>query len=340
MWTPDLRYGNISFEIKYGLSSARNLRASIMQLAYYLVRLPADSSIWLVLVEPSISIERLQGEWEDAGKVLSPSMYHRMSLAVVREGRYNGFPLPPDAEIRDRLDDLIRSESTGHGEVLPRPHFRYLVLQVLLHRWLLHLGPSTTTLIQSATGCSYPTVAKALDWMQDSVMRLSNRQVELRRFPRQEWSELLVVADRVRGTRRYVDHSGQPRTAEVLLKRVENLQRQDIAIGGVPGAKHYFPHLDLVGNPRAQLSLHCPGETVNLAFVETLDPALLQETEASARAQLVVHLARQHESLFIRENGATYAGPVECLMDLHELRLIAQADSFVQYLRAHGPAPW
>jgi hypothetical protein len=51
----------------------------------------------------------------------------------------------------------------------------------------------------------------------------------------------------------------RPRSPEVLLQRLSELNRSDIAVGGVLGARHYFPGLDLVGTPRLDLVVHSTG---------------------------------------------------------------------------------
>ena len=99
------------------------------------------------------------------------------------------------------------------------------------------------------------------------------------------------------------------------------------------GARYYDPEIDLVGLPRLDLTLHCPGPRVDLGFVEQLDPALEKTDARDASASLVVHLLRRKKSLFVQgEKDRQWADPVECLMDLHEARLEPQAKAFVSSL--------
>ena len=108
------------------------------------------------------------------------------------------------------------------------------------------------------------------------------------------------------------------------------MERPNIAVGGVFGAKHYHPSLDLVGSPRLDLTIHSTGSRADLGFVERLDPALRKVEDPSEPANLVIHFLRRHDSLFDKgSDGLNWADPVECLLDLHEARLEPQALEFL-----------
>lgn len=72
---------------------------------------------------------------------------------------------------------------------------------------------------------------------------------------------------------------------------------------------------------------------MDLDFIRRLDPALSPTTKAHAAA-LVVHAVPRAVSLFETDpsEGVPWADPVEILLDLHELRLSAQADAFIRHL--------
>jgi hypothetical protein len=115
-----------------------------------------------------------------------------------------------------------------------------------------------------------------------------------------------------------------------MLRRLQRLQRDDLAVGGVWGAKHYQPGLDLAGNPRLDICLHASGKRVDWSFVEQLDPALEMTRRRDEAPTLVVHVLRRATSLF-RPNadGLPWADPVECLLDLHEAHFETQAHDFL-----------
>ena len=160
---------------------------------------------------------------------------------------------------------------------------------------------------------------------------------KLRIFPRDEWARLVSIADDVRGTRRFVDRSGQPRSPQSLLRRVAALGRSDLAVGGIEGARHYKRDIDLIGLPRLDLTLHCPKGRIDWSFVEQIDPALVASDERNAQAPLVVHVLRRQEAFFVPDEsaqatGLQWADPVECLLDLHEARLEPQAGELLNFL--------
>lgn len=131
---------------------------------------------------------------------------------------------------------------------------------------------------------------------------------------------------------------GQPRSADLHLRRLEKLNPPGLAIGGVLGAKHYFPDLDLAGTPRLDLSLHSPGRQLNLEFIEQLDPALKRVEDPLAPANVVMHAVRHADPLFAgREGGLAWADPLECLFDLYEARLDQQAAQFLEALQRQRP---
>jgi hypothetical protein len=109
------------------------------------------------------------------------------------------------------------------------------------------------------------------------------------------------------------------------------LGRDDIAVGGVWGAKNYYPSLDLIGNARLDLSVHSPKKAVDLSFVQRLDPALVESTRRDEPPTLAVHTIRRAVPLFHSgKNDVSWADPVECLLDLHETHLEAQAQELLQ----------
>src|SRR5262249_38944435 len=110
----------------------------------------------------------------------------------------------------------------------------------------------------------------------------------------------------------------------------KQLSRSDIAVGGVIGARHYQPGLDLVGTPRLDLSVHSRAKNVDLGFVRELDPALKQSEDREESARVVIHVIRRAVPLFEQtDDGTLWADPVECLLDLQESRLEEQAQEFV-----------
>ena len=326
-YEPDGHWGNLWVEVKTETHGLRNVRASLLELAYWLTQDSGRRGL-LVLTDSRISEERLRDEWSLAERTLHQDVLRRLSVVLHRNGRYIGLPQDLGDDFLTWLEQLVRREAKSY-QTKSRESF-YDILEVLVHQWLLAKGPVTREWLKRTVGCSYPTVASSLRRLEASVLYHSDRRVELRYFPREEWWRLLAVADEARSTSRFVDRSGQPQLADTLLKRLKKLGRNDIAVGGVAGARHYLPDLDLVGTPRLDLSVHSRAKNIDLSFVRELDPALKKSEGREEAARVVIHIIRRTDPLFEQtEDGILWADPVECLLDLQESRLEEQAQEFL-----------
>lgn len=319
---------NVWVEVKSRTHSFRNVRASLLGLAYLLSSEPKARAL-LVLADSRITEERLQAELRLAEQTLRPDVMQRLTLVIEKDHSYLGLSPDLGPDFRVWLDELVAKES--HEGAKPRQS-HYAILEILLNQWLLGKGPMTTDWIMKTSGVSYPTVANALRRLDHVLKRHSDRRVELRHFPQEEWARMVTLSDEVRATTRFVDRSGQARSPQSLLRRLAQLDRSDVAVGGIAGARHYDPDIDLVGVPKVDLSLHCTGKRVDWSFVERLDPALEKTERRDDPAALVVHLVRREAALFQSDDsGMQWADPVECLLDLHESRLESQAMEFLDF---------
>jgi hypothetical protein len=315
----DARVGNALIAVKFGVDALRTMRTSLMQVAYSVGEDPAARG-YVVLADSSISEERLRHEWDRAASFLRGDVLHRLTICLQTPDRILGIPHNPDAATQHVLSEVVEAER-GRMDTT-RTDYSFVIQKLLIHRWLTNPGPVTSEWLGRTAGCSYPAVARVLNSLGSLAERTSDRSVTLHWFPSDTFTRLAATADRARSTIRFADQSGQPRSAESHLHRLEKLSLRELAIGGVLGAKHYNPELDLVGTPRLDLSLHCPGRKLNLDFIKRLDPALKQVDDPLAPANVVVHAVRHADPLFTpRDGGLAWADPVECLFDLHEARL-------------------
>ncbi|MBD3869639.1 MAG: hypothetical protein IFK94_16075 [Acidobacteria bacterium] len=292
------------------IRSVRTLRSDLYALAEEISQDPTLQAR-LVLAEPRISEERVEDERKIAAQLFHPDLIDRIEIV------YGGpEPLPdPSGTIP-----------------LRRPDYEFEITKLLLLQHLLRSGPVTTRWLMETAGCSYPTAAKALSRLSPFIHRKSDRRVELSRFPREAWDELLITARSSRSTVFFVDRSGQPRSPSELLKRLGEHHRTRIAVGGTAGVRHRYPGLDLSADPRLDLIVHCPDNQMDLGFVRELDPALEQVERKTTEASLVVHALRRNQALF-EPDTISWADAVECLLDLHALGLQRQAVEFRQYLK-------
>jgi hypothetical protein len=325
-------------EVKRGVRGLRSVREALLRLAYQVSESPRGSGL-LVLVEPGITFERLGDEWAGAISVLRKDLLDRLNICIVDGDRFLGFP-DEDLEpgVRSYVEDLLRGSRSVETTRTSRGDAPFVVLKVLLYQWLTSGSAVTTNWLVEVSGFSYPTVASALRRLGSLVERGSDRRVRLRWFPREEFARLVAVSDRVRNTIRFAGRSAQPRSPEAHLRRLEKLRPPNLAIGGVLGAAHYHPELDLVGVPRLDVSLYDSKRQFDLGFVEKLDPALERVDDPLAPAMVVVHQVRQAEAMFAkREGGLMWADPVDCLLDLHEAHLDAQATQLLKALERNRP---
>ncbi|MGD0904438.1 MAG: hypothetical protein ABR924_15985 [Terracidiphilus sp.] len=325
----DAEIGNRLIAMKPRVAALRSVRVALMQLAYALAERPASAG-FLVLPDVSVTPERLRDEWRLASSVLRSDVLNRLSICTGEAEHLVGIPQDPDAETQRAISDLIAAAGPRASLSLARPEYPFTVMELLVHQWLLGKGPMTTKWLMETAGCSYPTVATVLRRFEHCLVRHSDRRVQLRAFPKEEWARLVAVSEKARGTVRFADRSGQPRSPDSLLLRLQHQDRKDIAVGGVVGARHYHPRLDIIGSPRLDISLHCPGKTADMSFIEKLDPALARTEKRDEPASVIVHLVRRADPLFqTGEAGLAWADPVECLFDLHEARLEPQAREFL-----------
>lgn len=295
----------------------------------------------LCLINPRMSEGRIEEEWELIGRVLRPEVARRLTVHVaLPDGRHRSFGEISESKAEELCRGTVQreSESGTAGIVsLPAPDYSFIILKLFVYAWLTNRGPVTARWLAHIAGCSYPTVASATRRIGRAVVRRKDRRLELGEFPRPEWSRLLTVADDARSTMRFADRSGQPRSASSLADRLQHLRPEKVAVGGVLGARHYHPELDLMGLPRLDVSVHCPEKSADVSFVRRLDPGLAATSDPAEPARLVVHFVRHREALFEPDSGGLpWADPVECLMDLHEARLEPQAADLVRALRARG----
>jgi len=332
------RRGSLFASVRRGVDSLRTLRIDILELLYAIA---PDSALrgGLLLMDCQITEQRLRDEWVSMRSVLSPGVFQRLTIAVdVGEGVRLGTLTPEaDGAMLAFLDELRASAAIVTAAVgAARPDFEYLVLKLLLHAWLSGDPRMTVKRLSQAAGCSYPTAASVLAKHAGELVRPRDRSVSLRE-PEKVLQRVRIAAGEARLPVRFTDGSGQPRSAERHLERLIKLNPPGVAIGGVPGARHYCPELDLVGIPRLDLSVHSPAGRADLEFVRRLDGALRQTEDPREPASVVIHTVRHADSLFASvDAGPCWADPVECLLDLFEGGLEAQGAQLLSALKAKG----
>lgn len=328
----DAVLGDTVFEVLPRVKGLRNVRSSLFQLARFASLRPSNRAV-LIFDEPDITRERVEQEWESACAILRDDIAERLTFVIVHGDELEEFPYPLEFQERKVLPEVIeyerRNRSPGQNR---RGEAFFDILRVLLVRWFRQEGPLTSRLLMEMCGCSYPTVASSLKRIDTHLERHSDRSVELKSFPKDEWFKLVAGSYQIRATKEFVDRSASSRSPESLLRRLQKLARKEVAIGGVEGARQYLPSLDLVGTPRIDLVVHAKGFFDLQEMVRKLDPAL-KPVEAGEPVSLAVHQLFRPVSLFsAADNDQPYADEVECLLDLHDARLESQALEFLDSL--------
>ncbi len=340
------RNGQRVVKVQKAAQGTRGLYSGTMELALFLSDRPEIERACLVLMIPRLSMDRLRREWKEIKGLFQPTVSKRLALVAIGK---DDVWVEPDEEFCRRIAKAFQapsgnaSDATAH---IIKPHAkqkRLEVLKVLLHRWLLREGAVSIGKLAKQVGCSYPTVREALEKLEQrrSIVRYSNRSVELARFPVGSWSELLALSGNLRGSFRYRDVSGEKADLERLLKRLERMRPPHVALGGVAAARHWHADFDLHGTPRLDILLHAPGDTVELDFVKKLDPALRRIDDYDELPVLVVRPLQRADPLFERVPSASlpFADPVETALDLYDLGLTAQASQLFAHFRPEVRLP-
>ena len=333
------RDGRRRLDLALRPQGARDLHAAFLRMAHELSGTPRLSRGILAAWMPRPSDGRVTREWRATLEVLKPAIAARMALVVVRP---DGCLLPTeDRELR-RIGEAVRS-GLGRGGAPERERSRapsamfFEIFKVLLHGRLLGQGAIAVGEVMRRSGGSYPTVAEALKRLDRAkeLTRRSNRSVELSRFPQETWTEILALSGSLRRSRFYADRSGRAPDAAGLHRRLQVMAPKAEAVGGVLAARRWDRHFDLHGLPRLDVGVHAPGGAADLSFVHRMDPALERVKPGSPRIVLAIHPLLRAEELFDPNPKARvpWADPVETLLDLHELRLVEQAEQLIRRLR-------
>jgi hypothetical protein len=310
-------------------TAVRDLRAKLLPLAASVANDPRIERACLLLVVDRLTRRRLNDEWDGLMAVLRPEVARRLALVAVGEDFELCLP--------DGRAELVALAKIGRGLLdaavppgLPRMAKSLEVLKILLVRWLLGQGPIARGELGKQAGCSYPTVATAIERFGGVILEHSDRSVELRSFPREAWYELLALSPSHRARLAYSDRTGRRADPEGLLRRLRKLEPPLVALGGVAAAHHWDPHFDLRGIPRLDISL-ATEEGMDLEFLRRLDPGL-GPLEGDGSPVLVVHPLQRPKALFAPGKDLPFADPVETLLDLSELRLIDQSEALIERL--------
>ena len=323
---------------------SRDLHAATVEMALAVKEDKRIQRAFLVWRSDRMSWTRARREWCRVAALLPGNLRKRLAFVRFVEGS----PVecePPHLKTHHVLRKLEETGLPHDDRALPfsggLSAGLFEVFKVLLVMWLRRSGPTTTGHLMETCGCSYPTVAGAIEELarRRELRRLRNRSVELVGFPRQTWQQVVTISDQLRKPVRFVNAAGRAPEPEFHLKLLREARLGEVAIGGVVAARRLFPDFDLVGTPRLDLTLASTGMGVR-ELLSRVDPTLQVSQDPTAEFAIVVHRLRRAESLYqpARAGDVPSADEVEVLLDLYELRLEQQAADLVERLiqRGHG----
>ena len=320
--------GEVVLDFRRAQGGTRDLHAATLQLAMHTP--PEVRRAVLLVAGARMSPQGIRDGWDAVRRVLAPEIAARLSLVALLGGQ---IVTVPETDLFLRELGGRASRALDGNAPTPRADRSFEVLRVLLSRWLRRQGPITVKQLQAQTGLSYPSVSKAIAALEGAVERRRDRSVALCAFPSAGWNLLLASAVKVRQTLAFVDASGRGADPGRLLERVRRVCPERVAVAGVPAARHWHPGLDLHGAPRLDLSVHVQEGPMDTSFLQSIDPALVAAPRG-APPLLVLHAVHRADSLFAPGVGVPWADPVEALLDLHELRLIEQANELIHAMRS------
>lgn len=315
-------------------SNARDVRDVLLALAYALVQEPASSQALCLLTPSRFTHKRLLDELASFRAVLRPDLADRIALAAMDDKGQLFGALPQDSPaLRDHLQELVRQElGSGTARVS-----RQSVKSHLTHLWLDGQTLQTQSALKRDTRASHPTVSAALTEM-DAQGLLGADRLTLQEPTWDAWRRLAETHAAERTVVRFVDPSGMARPPMDMAKKLAALQArgiaQAVAVGGVLGGLHYDAHLNVTAAPRLDVSVY-DGDT---GFVRQLDAGLIASDDKAARAVLVAHLSPSGERFAPTTEAGRVAPPLECLADLLEIGLTAEARDFALALNSRAKA--
>lgn len=321
--------GPVLVEVKK-TNSARDVRDALLTLVYALSREAPDAHAVCALTGTRLSYNRMISELNLFRRMVHPDYADRVHLLMqAPSGDFVGPTQDLPKPFLIYLSELLTRETqASHRPLLPAR--QAVVATLVAHRlWDADAAPLTVKRIQQLCQVSYPTVAAALQELDAKGLleATSERGVRLRRLTA---DELLQLAHDHAAKRKVVLFTDPSRLATPagLAKRLFRLQTEGkvsphVRVGGVLGASHHFPHLDVTGAARLDLSV----DRLDPDLVKRLDAGLMEQTDKRDKPLLAVHLTFDPWVIEGKgaENEGRWASEFECLADLIEMGLSREA---------------
>jgi hypothetical protein len=334
--------GSVFIEVRR-TNSARDLRDALLILVYALHQVPTAMQAICVLVDSRLSDDRVSGELASFKDLLKPELADRLHALVLREGHLTGSIAPSEdlaLEIIElALDGAAGATASRPSAALPAKH---AVVATLVAQQLIGGGipkPLTLTRLKEITGVSYPTVAGALRDLR--IARLVDHTkggVRLLPMSAGQLEAFAAVHAKQRKSWYFVDPTGMSSPMRLMKRlathRAANAIPEALRVGGVLGAAHHYPLLDITAPLRLDLAV--PAGVTALDIARALDAGLVERTDPQQQPVLAIHGTFDplvHTDLV---SQVPYASALECLADLIEMGYQREAREFAQHVLAEA----
>lgn len=331
--------GDFLVEVKR-TNNARDVRGALLALAYALDKELASTQAMLVLTQSKLSTTRLHEELNRFRNIVKDGVGRKIHLVAFDEAldRMNGASAPLNEDLALFIRDLVLHETATQGGRVSR----VFVQSLIVDRWLQGQPMASASEVLGESRASKPTVIAALEHLRNlDVIVGPNGDFAVRPPGWDAWHSLALDLKSERKAVRFADPSGLARGPSALLSRLHKVmdgasQPPAVALSGVLAAYQFHEHLNITAAPRLDLSVY----DANTKFVRKLDAGLVEADNPRTHAPLVLHLGRRLRTPSPSARPAVdLASPLECLADLLDIGLTAEAHDFAAHLNkttAHG----
>ena len=319
--------GDILLEIKR-TSAAVELRGVLLSLAYLLDSEPPSTIAVCMLKETRLTGARVQEEISRFRANVHPDLAGRVYLVSLKDGEVQG-ELPP---MGATLLPMILESALREAATPPTRVTQQAVKTAALQRWLTSRGRLGVADMQRATGASMPTVIAAFRAMRhDGLVYAQGSGYSLvDELPWDSVRRMVEAHAAERRVIRFTDPSGHARDPLSMAERLRKVQSRgeslDVDLGGVIGAQQHYADLNITAAPRLDLCVY-DGDA---SFVRRIDAGLLETTDLTDKAVLVLHMTRDPRRGPRHPGELHPASVIDCLADLLEIGLQAEARDFWQ----------
>lgn len=321
-------------------NNARDVRGALLALAYALEKELTSTQAMLVLTQSKLSTARLREELNRFRDIVKDGVGRKIHLVAFDEAvdRMNGASAPLNEDLALFIRNLVLHEKATQGGRVSR----VFVQSLIVDRWLQGQPMASASEVLGESRASKPTVIAALEHLRQlDVIAGPNGDFAVWPPGWDAWHSLALDLKSERKAVRFADPSGLARGPSALLNRLHKLMDgasppPDVALSGVLAAYQFHEHLNITAAPRLDLSVY----DANTKFVRKLDAGLVEVDNPRTHAPLVLHLGRRlRKPLSTGTRGVGLASPLECLADLLDIGLTAEAHDFAAHLNkttAHG----